>query len=290
MEDKIVIFVAGMHRSGTSAVTNAIAKTGFSIGKDPLPSNDANPTGYYEDKAVIHLNDEVLAQLNLTWWDAVVDPWLSHDGIENNLADRARKLLLSYLDDCPKLLLKDPRFCITAPFWLEVLNSIEVKHGWIFVYREPTKIMGSLARRDGFSSAHTALLTYSYWISALNYLRGCPREILRFEDFAEDPFNVIVRVLENLGVDTRSASESLVNTALKKDLIHSHKPGLPDPQNRHLQDLLRLYKQLVESGGFESRLVSLVEGLVPEWQKTSLSNTRRVYSTIFDQPNRSRHE
>ena len=271
MDQKAVIFVAGMHRSGTSAVASAIEKFGFYPGPDLLPPSVSNQQGYYEDRAVNALNDEVLAQLNLTWWDAVLDPWVSQHGVETPLADKARHLLFSYLDDNPKLLLKDPRFCITAPFWLSILDSVGVKYSWLFVYREPSQIIGSLAKRDGFLPSHISLLTYSYWISALKYLPACSRQILRFEGFAGAPFHSIVRVLDNSGIEYGSASESEVGATLKEELIHSHEADTTDPRNPHLHNLLQLYEQLVEYGD-SAHFSGLIKGLVADWQKISQLN------------------
>ena len=55
------VFVVGMHRSGTSAIAAALEALGLDVGDpDRLMDADAgNPAGYYEQKEIGDLNDEL---------------------------------------------------------------------------------------------------------------------------------------------------------------------------------------------------------------------------------------
>ena len=54
MENKPkIIFIIGMHRSGTSLLSNCLVKNGFSIGKTKnQDKNWQNPNGYFENDKI----------------------------------------------------------------------------------------------------------------------------------------------------------------------------------------------------------------------------------------------
>jgi hypothetical protein len=81
------LVVLGMHRSGTSAITRTVNLLGVPLGAsdDLMPANEGNPTGYWESRALVDLNDEILACFGGSWsappileagweWDPRLDP------------------------------------------------------------------------------------------------------------------------------------------------------------------------------------------------------------------------
>ena len=66
MQNKL-IFITGMHRSGTSALAKVFADAGFDAGSNLIPPDKDNPTGYWEDFDIFNLNNAILSRLFLTW-------------------------------------------------------------------------------------------------------------------------------------------------------------------------------------------------------------------------------
>ena len=65
-----LLFVLGMHRSGTSAMTGALQLVGAHPGDDLMPpSPDENPLGYFEDRGIVAIHDAVLAAAGRSWSD-----------------------------------------------------------------------------------------------------------------------------------------------------------------------------------------------------------------------------
>ena len=62
------LIVTGMHRSGTSAVASIVDRMGLGCGVRPLPTNEFNRRGYFEDLDICELNDRWLAALGGSWW------------------------------------------------------------------------------------------------------------------------------------------------------------------------------------------------------------------------------
>jgi len=66
--NKKLIVVLGMHRSGTSAITRGLQVLGVSLGDRMIPPvEDNNPKGFWEDMDLNALNIEMLSALDSDW-------------------------------------------------------------------------------------------------------------------------------------------------------------------------------------------------------------------------------
>ncbi len=85
-----------MHRSGTSLAARALDLLGVSLG-DPdrlQPAGRDNPAGYWENRYVTELDDELLAALGGSWdQPPVLTPGWEADPALDELRDRARGVL-----------------------------------------------------------------------------------------------------------------------------------------------------------------------------------------------------
>src|SRR5947199_6137561 len=54
------LLLAGMHRSGTSLVASWLARAGVDLGRDLLPADAGNPTGYFEALSFLDLDRRML--------------------------------------------------------------------------------------------------------------------------------------------------------------------------------------------------------------------------------------
>ena len=63
-----------MHRSGTSAVTRVLNLLGCELPKTLFGANLGNPTGYWESREIISLNNDILASSG-----SASDDWLPFD-------------------------------------------------------------------------------------------------------------------------------------------------------------------------------------------------------------------
>ncbi|MBS1528172.1 MAG: hypothetical protein JST19_21175, partial [Bacteroidetes bacterium] len=56
-----VLIILGMHRSGTSLVTNWLYHCGLQVGENLLGKNAGNEEGHFEDTEFLKLHEEILA-------------------------------------------------------------------------------------------------------------------------------------------------------------------------------------------------------------------------------------
>jgi len=78
------IIVLGMHRSGTSAFTGVLNILGVELGSNLMEPTKENPRGYFEKRAVMEINDEILNILGSSWDDDFFSPdenWWTNDSL-----------------------------------------------------------------------------------------------------------------------------------------------------------------------------------------------------------------
>ena len=115
------VVVVGMHRSGTSAVTGAVAALGFNSvsAEDRLSPHDSNPE-HWESRSILLHNDAILAHFGGTW-DA--PPQLTERGGKPRadcptVQQRRSRWPLPIPHPGPAVW-KDPRSCLLLPYWRE---------------------------------------------------------------------------------------------------------------------------------------------------------------------------
>ena len=120
MDGKEVIFILGMARSGTSALTKVLALCGGALPGSLKEANEANPKGFWEPLEAAKLNDGFLSRHDSTF----SDPTLRLQG-EWTFApaetERFIEDIRTFLGRCPQgapLLIKDARIIALFDFWL----------------------------------------------------------------------------------------------------------------------------------------------------------------------------
>lgn len=156
-----VLFVAGMHRSGTSATAGLLAHLGCWPGpqRELLPPNAYNPNGYWEHTDVVALNDAALAPTG--GW---ASPNATHPfpRILEPAIPRLLRSLHAMEPDRP-LLIKDPRLCRFLPVWIWGALVAGLEPSVMAVRREPHHVVQSLCRREDWDPerGYTLLSVYN---------------------------------------------------------------------------------------------------------------------------------
>src|SRR5580698_6176593 len=70
----VAVCVLGMHRSGTSALTRLINLLGVYVGEDLIPGSIDNPKGFWEDRAIVAVHEELLDALGSAFDDVLPLP------------------------------------------------------------------------------------------------------------------------------------------------------------------------------------------------------------------------
>jgi hypothetical protein len=174
--------VLGMHRSGTSAVTQVLALAGARLPQNVMAGDQHNAKGYFEPWRIALFNDERLRAAGGAWDDVFVYPYKPlPDRDERRWLNRAEALFGEEYGDETWPLLKDPRITVLMPFWRQVMAELEIATRCVIPVRHPLAVAGSLARRNGFSAQKSVLLWTAYMLAAEAYTRDLPRAFVSYD-------------------------------------------------------------------------------------------------------------
>jgi hypothetical protein len=194
------IIVLGSHRSGTSLITRLINMMGayFDAGTTSIGFNDENPKGFWERRDVIACNDALLAAEQCSWdnlahWELAPEPSKKKRDAAKDTLLRMKNIVLE-LDAHRPWVMKDPRLCITFPYWKPLLELPVA----VVVYRDALEVATSLKTRNHFSLAHGVALWEYSMAGIANGIQGIPTIFVRHDEVISHPLETVKRVFEAL--------------------------------------------------------------------------------------------
>jgi hypothetical protein len=180
------VFVLGMHRSGTSATARLVNLLGVPIGRraDLKPPSEVNKSGYWESNSLTAFNDHLLRDLGGSWaapprlppgWESA--PWISgHRSLG--------RALFRWVHDSERWVWKDPRNCMTLPFWRRTLGAPSVI---VLTHRNPLETARSLPHRYGVGKRLALSIWERYMRTALAASRGLPVFVMPYSGLLTRP-------------------------------------------------------------------------------------------------------
>ena len=195
------IVVAGMHRSGTSALTRVLNLLGLDLPAGMYPAGDDNPLGFWEPLAVVEAHEEFLASIGSSHDDmsALPDSVFTTAGahaFENRLVG----LLEQEYGGSRGFVVKDPRICRLLPIWCSALERFGAEPHFVLPVRNPLEVASSLKERNGYSTTKSLLLWLRHVLEAERHTRSRPRSVVAYEDLLRDWRSSVDRVAFELGV------------------------------------------------------------------------------------------
>lgn len=201
------IIVLGSHRSGTSLITRLINMMGayFDAGTTSIGFNDENPKGFWERRDVIACNDALLQAQGCTWehlaaWKLTSKPAKKQLTDAKATIEQMKNIVLE-LDAHRPWVMKDPRLCVTFPFWKPLLEMPVA----VVVYRDPLEVAMSLKTRNHFRLAHGIAIWEYSMAGIVNSIQGMPTIFVRHDEIISKPIETVKRVYDALcGFDVRN--------------------------------------------------------------------------------------
>jgi hypothetical protein len=146
---EIINLVIGVHRSGTSLLTQGLVEAGARLGNFSDSFDLDNPRGYFEHKEVVRFNERLLSHLGVSW-----DNW----GFRASELDIRAPALATWREEAADILraafvgsgpfiLKDPRIASLASFWERVVPDAGFKLRRILILRDPAEVAESQRQR-----------------------------------------------------------------------------------------------------------------------------------------------
>ena len=239
-----IVCLTGMHRSGTSLVSRMVNLLGADLGPDDdlMPAKPDNPRGFWENRTISALNDDILAALGGRWDRAPVleDGWEQSPRLDE-LRERAREVMatLTGRSDAGSVFAwKDPRNSLLLPFWATVASIDST----ILTVRNPGQVAASLAARDSLESEAAADLWLHYVVSAW---RSDPKRlVICYGDLFLDVDQEIERIVQHVGLpepddEMRKRVADFVDPALHH---HTGAPLQAGPKMALAMSLFELFR------------------------------------------------
>lgn len=195
-EERAVVAILGMHRSGTSAVAGALQASGLYLGS-VLRKHDSNLRGTRENLRIVELHEAILAYSGGSW-DA--PPARVEWSDEHR---RQRDAIVASFDSSALWGFKDPRTVLLLDFWREALGDSLAPVG---IFREPGAVVGSLLRRDGGSAGTWFALWLRYNEHLLQEHASLSFPLLEFVPEASLFAEQLAPVASGLGLRPRSGA------------------------------------------------------------------------------------
>lgn len=278
-ESPNAILVVGMHRTGTSLTMAALEALDVDIGQHLLPPGPDNETGYWEDEAILDLNDRLMAALGKTW--ASVAPIAEADWAQESVVTlrcEAAALLRQRFAGSQLWGFKNPRCIRLLPFWQQVLRDVGASAKYVVTFRNPESVAASLAFRNHFARGKSYFLWLGHYVP---YLDRLLREQCLFVDYdrlMDEPREAVARMADFVrgtadqsGKDLGKRVEAFLDSTLQQRLRHTRSDAvaLDTDAPRVLKDVFRFLGELAE-GGDAAKALPQVASLQKDYQAYAL--------------------
>ena len=213
-----------MHRSGTSAVARGLEALDVDLGHSFLDAQPENPTGYWEDRSIVDLNERVLRTLGLRWDDAAPIDVAQFSGWRMwRLRRETGRYLRRWFTLRPLWGFKDPRTMRLLPFWLRVLRGGRVNDAYLLVVRNPASVAASLHARQKMTVEAAQRLWLAYVVPFLDRLDAKPLLVVDYDLLMGDPRGQLERIARTLGLPAVHSPQvdAFVNDFLDLKLRHT---------------------------------------------------------------------
>jgi hypothetical protein len=221
--------VLGMHRSGTSAVTQLLALAGASLPANVMPGDEHNAKGYFEPWKIALFDDERLRAGGSAWDDVFAFPFRPLPAEQERAwVERGTALFDEEFGRANWPLMKDPRATVLLPLWRDILAARDVSLRCVIPVRHPLAVAGSLRRRNGFADEKSVLVWSAYMLAAEAYTRDVPRAFVGYDALLGDWRAETARIEAAHGAPLpklTAAAASEIDRFLTPDLRHNAGDG-----------------------------------------------------------------
>ena len=209
------VCITGMHRSGTSMVAHALSLCGLDLGPEDqlLPADAWNSDGYWENRALVELDDWALEQLGGSWDlppAAAATPELREEFVE------AARRAVAEVGFGEPWGWKDPRACLLADLWHEAVTDLR----FVVAVRNPVEVALSLRRRGATSPQLALSLWSAYYAEVLARVPASDRVVVAYDAFLGDPSGSVERLVGRLGLAADSEQQQEAVSSVDVRLRH----------------------------------------------------------------------
>src|SRR4051812_45793513 len=281
-EERRLVLVVGVGRSGTSLLTGILGQLGFHVPQPEVEADDTNPRGFSEPRWAVDFHSRLLRARRVTVNDSRPGAFEATATAADDDATLAelRAWLEGELAGADAVVVKDPRTGWFLPLWTRGSSDLGVEARYATMLRHPAEILASAAKSygDWQSPASRAAAWINITLETERATRGSRRAFVRYEDLLDDWPRELDRVAELLelpkltggGLRERfPAVDKFVDPTLHRNRIRWDELDVPAPMSRKAQGVWTQLQPLADPGGD-----------TPEVHRT-LDEARSAYGDLY---------
>jgi hypothetical protein len=216
----VALFVLGVNRSGTSALTRVLSLCGGTLPVGLAGANSGNPSGYWEPRASHRINYAILRRHGTEWFDPTLR--LQEEGVVG-AAEKAAyiaeiKAFFATLPTARLVVIKDLNITGLSGMWFEAARLAGYEVAAVNAVRHPEAVAASLAAFNRTSSELASALWLKYTLLAERNTRDVPRVFVEYTNLLDDWRREIKRISSALAVDLNNQDEDAIDEFLRPDL------------------------------------------------------------------------
>jgi hypothetical protein len=215
----VALFVIGMGRSGTSALTQVLSLCGGTLPAALVDANSANPLGYWEPSAALDLNEAILRRHGSGWYDPSLR--LQEEGAfdaEENAACIAEiREFFTTLPGAPLVVIKEPRITALSGVWFEAARLAGFDVAAVIPVRHPQEVIASLGAVNQTSPELASALYLKYNLLGERHTRALPRVFVEYANLLEDWRREMTRISAALPIDLKTQHEGEIEQFLQQN-------------------------------------------------------------------------
>ena len=181
-----------------------------------MPPQADNPDGFWEHLGFVALNDELLNALGGAWdLPPTADENFSGAPRIDSLRMKAR-LLIEGLASADVWGWKDPRNCLTLPFWQDLVPGLKT----LIMVRNPLEVAYSMRKRNGTSYAFGLRLWEIYNRRLIEAAGKHEQLVTHYDLFFENPEQELRRIANFIGISDAKIRKAAELVATKRRHTH----------------------------------------------------------------------
>lgn len=223
----VALFVLGMARSGTSALTRVLSLCGGALPTGLVGAMEANPRGFFESRKATYVNEAILRRQGSAGYDPSLR--LQEEGA---LGAKEKAACLTEITDflatlpaSPLVVMKDHRINALIPLWFEAARMAGFDVATVNAVRHPQEVVKSVAANAPATPELTDSLWLKYNLLAERETRATPRVFVEYPNLLDDWRREVKRISAALGIDLDNRDEGEIDEFLTPDLRRQRYAG-----------------------------------------------------------------
>jgi hypothetical protein len=288
------VLVLGAGRSGTSITARALQAIGVDLGNDFKPPSRKNPTGNFDDAALLKLSKRLRRTLGLrpdslrlldddVWTSPAVMPFYGEFAATIN--DRFGHASIWGF--------KYARTMRLLPFWVHLFHKMNIEPSFVMPVRNPLSVARSRAKLDARRGVQ-ANSDLEWLVNVVPYfdcVRGAHLVVIDYDNLMENPSTQLLRMADRLGLPvsdrTKQEIHTFANSFIQRSLQHS-RFSIEELQNANNINVLVRDAYCLLDRLSRDEIRSDDPGLWSSWEK--LTTDLNALGPILSQTDQLNHE